>query len=112
MDKSCDAYPKRGLVAVILYDLAKSLQMYPMPTDNANYQNMTSDLTDLVVTRFLERRDVICDFGQGCFLRPELTVFHLQDYHSHLQSGVFFLKGKGRQLVWTRVQLFLCTYDL
>jgi hypothetical protein len=109
---SCDAYPKRDLVAVILYDIAKSRQMYPVPTDDTIFQNMTSYLTDLVVMRPLDRRDVICDFGQGCIFRPELKVFHIQDYHSHLRSGDFFLEGKGRQLVWIRLQLSICTYDL
>lgn len=73
---------------------------------------MTSDLTDSLVIRPLDRRDVISDFGQGCFLRPELKVFHFQDYSSLLRSGDFFLEGKGRQWVWIRVQLFICICDL
>jgi hypothetical protein len=81
---SCDVYPKTDLVAFILYDLAKSHQIYPMPTDNAIFQYITPDLTDSLVMRPLDYRDVICNFSQCCFLRPGLKVFHFQDYNSHL----------------------------
>lgn len=108
---SCDAYPKTDFVAFILYDIAKSRQMYLVPSDDAIFQDMTSDLTDSLVVRPLDHRDIIYEFSQGCFLRPELKVFHFQDYNSHLQSGDSFLEGKGRRLVWIRVQLFICTYE-
>jgi hypothetical protein len=103
---------KSDLVAVLLHDLAKSYQMYPMRIDDAIFQNMTSDLTDLLVIRPLDYRGVICNFSQRCFLRPELKVIHFQDYNSHLQSGDFFLEDKGRQLVHLKVHLFIFTYDL
>jgi hypothetical protein len=79
---------KSDLVAVLLHDPAKSHQVYHIPADNTIFQDMTSYLTDLVVMRPLDRRDVISDFGQGCFLRPELKVFHFQDYTSHFKAVI------------------------
>lgn len=78
---SCDACPKTDLVAVILSDLTKGRQMYAVPTDNAIFQYITPDLTDSLVTRPLAHRDVICNFSQRCFLRPELKVIHFHHYN-------------------------------
>jgi hypothetical protein len=55
---------------------------------------MTSDLIDLVVMGPLAHRDVICNFSQRCFCRPELKIFHFQDYNSHFKAVVFSCRAR------------------